>query len=54
MTPAAPLLRVRNLRKSFGGIDALADVSFDLEAGHMLALIGPNGAGKSTIFNCIA
>ena len=53
MTPAAPLLQVRNLRKSFGGIDALADVSFDLEAGHMLALIGPNGAGKSTCFNVL-
>ncbi|WP_312430221.1 ABC transporter ATP-binding protein [Achromobacter sp.] len=53
MTMAAPLLQVRNLRKSFGGIDALADVSFDLQAGHMLALIGPNGAGKSTCFNVL-
>jgi len=53
MTTATPLLQVRNLRKSFGGIDALADVSFDLHAGHMLALIGPNGAGKSTCFNVL-
>ncbi|WP_063569046.1 ABC transporter ATP-binding protein [Achromobacter ruhlandii] len=53
MTAALPLLRVDGLRKSFGGIDALADVSFQLEAGRMLALIGPNGAGKSTCFNVL-
>lgn len=50
---SAPLLQVRGLRKSFGGIEALADVSFTLEAGRMLALIGPNGAGKSTCFNVL-
>ena len=50
---SGPLLQVRHLRKSFGGIDALADVSFDLDAGQMLALIGPNGAGKSTCFNAL-
>ncbi|MBO1016874.1 ABC transporter ATP-binding protein [Achromobacter sp. SD115] len=50
---AAPLLQVRELRKSFGGIDTLAGVSFTLEAGRMLALIGPNGAGKSTCFNAL-
>lgn len=49
----APLLQVQGLRKSFGGIDALANVSFQLEAGQMLALIGPNGAGKSTCFNVL-
>jgi len=49
-----PLLQVRGLRKSFGGIHALDDVSFSLAAGHMLALIGPNGAGKSTCFNAIS
>lgn len=53
MIHAAPLLQVSHLRKSFGGIDALADVSFTLEAGRMLALIGPNGAGKSTCFNVL-
>ena len=47
------LLQVRDLRKSFGGIDALAGVSFTLQAGQMLALIGPNGAGKSTCFNAL-
>ena len=50
---APALLQVRDLRKSFGGIDALAGVSFTLQAGQMLALIGPNGAGKSTCFNAL-
>ncbi len=50
---APALLQVTGLRKSFGGIDALAGVSFTLEAGQMLALIGPNGAGKSTCFNAL-
>jgi len=52
--PTPPLLQVRGLCKSFGGIQALDDVSFVLPAGHMLALIGPNGAGKSTCFNALS
>jgi len=47
------LLDVANLSKTFGGIHAVRDVSFALEAGELLALIGPNGAGKTTCFNCI-
>jgi branched-chain amino acid transport system ATP-binding protein len=47
------ILEVRGLTKSFGGIHALSDVTFALEAGEMLALIGPNGAGKSTCFNLL-
>jgi branched-chain amino acid transport system ATP-binding protein len=47
------LLAVRGLRKSFGGIEAVAGVDFDLAAGEVLALIGPNGAGKSTCFNML-
>ncbi|WP_194715135.1 ABC transporter ATP-binding protein [Noviherbaspirillum soli] len=47
------LLQVRNLRKSYGGVAAVADVSFDLPAGQLLALIGPNGAGKTTCFNMV-
>lgn len=47
------LLSVEGLAKRFGGVHAVADVSFTLEAGEMLAIIGPNGAGKSTCFNMI-
>lgn len=47
------LLQVRHLAKSFGGVRAVDDVSFDLPAGQLLALLGPNGAGKSTCFNML-
>ena len=47
------LLAVAHLSKSFDGVKAVDDVSFELEAGELLALIGPNGAGKSTCFNMI-
>ena len=47
------LLQVQNISKSFGGVHAVRDVSFTLDAGEMLALIGPNGAGKSTTFNMV-
>jgi branched-chain amino acid transport system ATP-binding protein len=46
-------LVARALRKRFGGVEAVAGVSFSLAAGEMLALIGPNGAGKSTCFNLL-
>jgi ABC-type branched-subunit amino acid transport system ATPase component len=49
----APLLCVQHLHKAFGGNQAVADVSFHLQAGELLALIGPNGAGKSTTFNLV-
>lgn len=47
------ILRVENLSKSFGGLDVLTEVSFEVETGEKLALIGPNGAGKSTLLNVI-
>jgi branched-chain amino acid transport system ATP-binding protein len=46
-------LSVRHLSKSFGGVRAVDQVSFDLEPGEALALLGPNGAGKSTCFNLL-
>ena len=48
------LLEVRNLKRSFGGIEAVADVSFDVEEGSIHGLIGPNGSGKTTIFNVLS
>jgi branched-chain amino acid transport system ATP-binding protein len=47
------LLKVQHLHKAFGGNQAVSDVSFNLQAGELLALIGPNGAGKSTTFNLV-
>jgi branched-chain amino acid transport system ATP-binding protein len=48
------LLAVRDLTRRFGGIVALEEVSFDVEAGEVVGLIGPNGAGKTTAFNVIS
>jgi len=46
-------LSVQNVSLSFGGTQALNDVSFDVRAGEILALIGPNGAGKTSMLNCL-
>jgi branched-chain amino acid transport system ATP-binding protein len=48
------LLEVEDIRVEFGGIVALADLTFGIEAGEICALIGPNGAGKTTLFNCVS
>lgn len=50
---AVPLLTVTGVGKSFGGVHALTDVSFDVSPGSVTAVIGPNGAGKTTLFNAI-
>jgi branched-chain amino acid transport system permease protein len=51
--PGEPLLQVQAVRKEFGGLVAVNDISFDIRAGDIVGLIGPNGAGKSTTFNLI-
>tara|TARA_B110000003_G_scaffold19345_1_gene18901 strand:- start:754 stop:1536 length:783 start_codon:yes stop_codon:yes gene_type:complete len=48
------VLKVENLRKEFGGLVAVKDVSFEIKEGEFVGLIGPNGCGKSTTFNCIS
>ena len=53
-SPATPLLDVRGVTKTFGGVKANADISFDVRAGEILGLIGPNGAGKTSMFNSIS
>ena len=47
-------LQISDLTKSFGGIIALDNVSFEVKPGEIMGLIGPNGAGKTTVFNCIS
>jgi branched-chain amino acid transport system ATP-binding protein len=48
-----PLLSVRGLRKAFGGLVAVRDISFDIPQGSIMGLIGPNGSGKTTVLNLI-
>ena len=49
-----PHIEVMSLRKEFGGLMAVFDVSFSVDPGEIVAIIGPNGAGKTTIFNLIS
>lgn len=51
---AHPILEVRNLRKEFGGLVAVNDVTFQVQEGQIRAIIGPNGAGKTTIYNLVS
>ena len=48
-----PFFEVANVRRTFGGLVAVNDLSFTIDAGSIVAMIGPNGAGKSTVFNLI-
>jgi branched-chain amino acid transport system ATP-binding protein len=49
----APLLSLQGVAKSFGGVHAVSDISFEVRAGESVGLVGPNGAGKTTLFNCV-
>ena len=48
-----PILKVEHVKKSFGSLDVLKDISFELNAGEVLSIIGPSGSGKSTLLRCI-
>jgi len=48
-----PIIKVRNISKTFGGVKALNNVSFDLIEGEVMGVIGPNGSGKTTLVNLI-
>jgi D-xylose transport system ATP-binding protein len=55
MTDDKPLLlELRNITKSFGSVQALTEVDFEVRAGEVMALVGDNGAGKSTLVKCVA
>ena len=47
------ILTLRNVAKSFGGVNAVQDITFDVGVGEIIGLVGPNGAGKTTLFNCV-
>ncbi len=49
-----PILKIDNITKKFGGVLALAGVSFDVYPGDIVGIIGPNGSGKTTLVNCIS
>ncbi|HEY0205658.1 MAG TPA: ATP-binding cassette domain-containing protein, partial [Acetobacteraceae bacterium] len=49
-----PLLQLRSVTKTFGGVAANVDITFDVAEGEILGLIGPNGAGKTSLFNAIS
>jgi branched-chain amino acid transport system ATP-binding protein len=53
MAEVEPLLHLKGVCKSFGGIQAVHTISFDVAPGESVGLVGPNGAGKTTLFNCV-
>jgi len=50
---SGPILSAKNMTLNFGGLQAVSDLTFDVEPGSISSIIGPNGAGKTTCFNCI-
>ena len=48
------LLEIRDLKVTFGGLDALSGLNFHVDEGEIVSVIGPNGAGKTTFFNAIS
>ena len=50
----SPLLAMRDVRKGYGGVAALDNVSFDVDTGEIVGLLGDNGAGKSTLVNVMS
>src|SRR5712692_6636030 len=51
---SGPLLEIKNLTMSFGGLVAVDGLNLSVDTGEIVGLIGPNGAGKTTVFNCIS
>ena len=54
MSEQPPTLELRGISKSFGPVQALVDVDFEVRGGEVMALVGDNGAGKSTLIKCVA
>jgi len=54
VSDAAPTLELRGISKSFGSVQALQEVDFEVRDGEVMALVGDNGAGKSTLIKCVA
>ena len=50
---SAPILELKDVTMTFGGLRAVDGLSFSMNAGEIVGLIGPNGAGKTTVFNCV-
>ena len=54
MSETPPLLQLRDISKSYGSVQALTDVDFEVREGEVMALVGDNGAGKTTLIKCVA